>query len=103
VRGVLRRNPEVDIVRIQDVALSGTDDPTVLEWAAREGRVLLTHDVATMTHYAYERAQAGRPMPGVFEVSRTVPVGLAIEEILLIAECSLEGEWEGQVRYLPLR
>jgi hypothetical protein len=103
VRGVLRRDPEVDIVRVQDVGLSGADDPAVLEWAAREGRVLLTHDVATMTRHAYERVQAGRPMPGVFEVSRTVPVGLAIEEILLIAECSLEGEWEGQVRYLPLR
>lgn len=42
-------------------------------------------------------------MPGVFEVGRNVPVGLAIEEILLIAEYSLEGEWEGQVQYLPLR
>ena len=44
-----------------------------------------------------------RLLPGVFEVSRTVPVGRAIEEILLIAKFSLEGEWEGQVRYLPLR
>ncbi len=42
-------------------------------------------------------------MPGIFEVGRMVPVGLAIEEILLIARYSLEGEWEGQVRYLPLR
>jgi hypothetical protein len=103
VRGVLRRNPEVDIVRVQDAGLSGADDPTILEWAARESRVLLTHDVTTMTRYAYERVQAGSPMPGVFEVSRTVPVGLAIEEILLIIEYSLEDEWEGQVRYLPLR
>lgn len=39
----------------------------------------------------------------VFEVSRKVPVGQAIEDLLLIAECSQEGEWEGQVRYLPLR
>jgi hypothetical protein len=38
----------------------------------------------------------------IFEVSRLVAVGLAIEEILLISECSLEGEWEGQVRFLPL-
>ncbi len=45
VRGLLRRKPELDIVRIQDVGLSGADDPTVLEWAARENRVLLTHDV----------------------------------------------------------
>jgi len=102
LRGLLRRNPELDIVRLQDVGLSGADDPTVLEWAAREGRVLLTHDVSTITRYAYERVQAGRPMPGVFEVSRAVPIGRTIEDILLLAECSLEGEWEGQVRYLPL-
>ncbi len=64
--------------------------------------MLLTHDVTTMTRYAYERVRADQPMPGVFEVSRAVPIGLAIEDILLLAECSLEGEWEGQVRYLPL-
>ena len=102
VRGLLYRNPELDIVRVQDVGLSGADDPTVLEWAAQEGRVLLTHDVSTITRYAYERAQAGQPMPGVFEVSRAVPIGRAIEDILLLAECSLDDEWEGQVRYLPL-
>jgi len=102
VRGLLRREPELDIVRIQDVGLSGVDDPTVLEWAAQEGRVLLTHDVSTITKYAYERVRAGQAMPGVFEVSRDVPIGRAIEDILLLAKCSLDGEWEGQVRYLPL-
>jgi hypothetical protein len=35
VRGLLRRKADLDIVRVQDVGLSGTDDPTVLEWAAR--------------------------------------------------------------------
>lgn len=70
---------------------------------AQHNRVVLTHDITTMTNFAYERIQAGQAMPGLFEVSRGVPVGLAIEEILLIAECSLEGEWEGQVRFLPLR
>jgi hypothetical protein len=102
VRGLLRRNPDLDITRVQDSGLSGADDPLVLAWAAEEGRILLTHDVTTITRYAYERVIAGQPMPGVFEVSRAVPVGLAIEDILLLAECSLNGEWEGQVRYLPL-
>jgi hypothetical protein len=41
-------------------------------------------------------------MPGVFEVSRAVPIGQAIEDILLLFECSLEKEWEGQIYYLPL-
>ena len=102
VRGVRRRNPAIDILRIQDAGLSGADDPMILEWAAQTSRVLLTHDVATMTRYAYARLQAGRPMPGVFEVGRHVSIGTAIEEIVLLAECSIEGEWEGQVRYLPL-
>jgi hypothetical protein len=103
VRGMLRRRPELDLVRIQDAGLSGADDPVVLEWAAKEGRILLTHDVTTVTHFAYERIRATLPMPGVFEVSRAVPPGAAIEDLLLLTECSLEGEWEGQVLYLPLR
>jgi predicted nuclease of predicted toxin-antitoxin system len=56
VNGVLRRLPDVDIVRVQDAGLAGTDDPDVLEWAAGEGRVLLTHDVNTLTGFAYERS-----------------------------------------------
>lgn len=103
VWGVLRRNAAVDIVRIQDAGLSGADDPAVLEWAAREGRILLTHDVKTITRYAYERVVQGQAMPGVIEVSRRVPIGAAIEDILLLVECSVDGEWGSQVRYLPLQ
>ena len=103
VRGVLRRNADVDIVRVRDLGMSGAGDPEVLERAAADGRVLLTHDVSTMTHYAYDRVARGLPMPGVFEVGRHVPLGTAIEDILILAECSQANEWEGQVRYLPLR
>jgi predicted nuclease of predicted toxin-antitoxin system len=51
----LRRRPDIDLVRVQDVGLSGEDDPTILSWAASENRILLTHDVATITRFAYER------------------------------------------------
>jgi Domain of unknown function (DUF5615) len=88
---------------VQDIeALAGADDPSILEWAAQENRILLTHDAATVTRFAYERVRAGLRVPGVFEVSRSMPVGEAIDHLLLAAECSLEGEWEGQVRYFPL-
>ena len=102
VRGLLRRQPDLDLLRVQDALPSGKDDPSVLEWAAGERRVLLTHDVTTMTRHAYDRVRAGQPMPGIFEVSRFVPMARAIEDILLLAECSLDGEWEGQMRHLPL-
>ena len=42
-------------------------------------------------------------MPGVFEVPRSAAIAVVIEDLWLIAECSRPGEWEGQVRYLPLR
>ena len=41
-------------------------------------------------------------MPGVFEVGSDASVGPAIDDLLILAQCSHEGEWEGQVRYLPL-
>lgn len=103
VRGLLRRRPELDIVRVQDVGLSGVSDPLVLEWAAGEQRILLTHDVSTITHYAYQRVENSQPMPGVIEVNRAVPIGQVIEDILLLTDLSLDREWEGQIIYLPLR
>ena len=103
VRGLLRRHPDLDIVRVQDAGLSGADDPTVLEWSALHGRVLLTHDVSTLTKHAFDRVESGRPMPGMFEIRSTAGVGDVIDDLILLAECSHDGEWEGQLRYLPLK
>ena len=64
LRGLWLRNPAIDLVRVQDVGLSGMADPEVLEWAAQEERVLLTHDKSTIPDYAYQRLKAGRPMAG---------------------------------------
>jgi predicted nuclease of predicted toxin-antitoxin system len=101
VRGLLRRLPSVDIVRVQDMGLSGADDPVILDWAAREGRVLLTHDISTVPPFAHQRVEAGQPMPGVIVARESLPVGQVIDNLMLILECTEPGEWEGQVRYLP--
>jgi predicted nuclease of predicted toxin-antitoxin system len=102
VRGLLRRNPALDIVRVQDVGLRGEEDPVILEWAAQEGRVVLTHNAATVADFAYQRVREGKPMPGVIEVADDLPIGQVIEDILLLAEYSEQHEWEAQVIYLPL-
>jgi predicted nuclease of predicted toxin-antitoxin system len=102
-RGLLRRRPDLDVVRVQDAGLSGAEDESVLEWAASEGRMLLTQDAKTVTKFAFDRVRAGKPMPGVIEIRRKVPIAVAIEELLVIVECSEADEWEGQVLYVPLR
>lgn len=103
VTGLQRRSFDLDVARVQDVGLLSADDPTVLNWAAEQGRVLLTHDAATIPDFALARLAAGQPMAGVFIVPARLAIGEAIEELALLAEASLDGEWDGQVRYLPLR
>ncbi len=103
IRGLLRRRPALDIVRIQDAGLQRADDTAVLAWAAAEARLLASHDVSTLTAFAYARVKAGQPMPGLIEAGPDVPIATAIEDLLLIAECGEPGEFEGQVLYLPLR
>ena len=102
IRGIFRRLPEIDLVRVQDAGLAGADDPAVLQWSAEEDRVLLSHDEATMIHFAAQRAAAGLPMPGLFIVPDRAPLGHVIEGVVLLAIGSLEREWEGQISYLPL-
>jgi predicted nuclease of predicted toxin-antitoxin system len=103
VRGLLRHVPQLDVVRVQDVGLNGADDPTVLAWAADEARLLLTHDAETLIAVAYERVRANLIMPGVIEVSQDAPIGLVIEDLILLVLGSLPGEWENQVLYIPLQ
>jgi len=102
LRGLLRRIPTLDVARVQDVGLRGASDAEVLAYAATENRVVLTHDVRTFSRFAYERVAKQQRMPGVFEAGQELPVSVVINELVLLAECSIEGEWEGQVRHLPL-
>lgn len=102
VRGLWRRQPDLDVIRTQDTEYYRSKDPRLLAWVASQQRILLTHDVRTITKYAYERVRSGLPMPGVFEIKRRSPMAKVIEDILLLAEASYEGEYEGVVVYIPL-
>lgn len=42
-------------------------------------------------------------MPGLFARPRDVPMGVAIEDLLLIVEYNSKAEWQKQVSYLPLQ
>lgn len=102
LRGLLRRIPDLDVVRVQDVGLAETADPIILAWAAEEERILVTHDRDTMPNFAYDRVRAEEPMPGVFLVSDLMPKGQAIEELFLAVHCLSPRECRDQVTYFPL-
>ena len=102
VRGLIRRVAGLDLVRVVDEGLGSTPDPQILEWAAREGRVLITADVNTMVGAAYERIEQGRPVPGVLALTPRVGIGLAIEDITLVVECGTDEDVRNQVKFIPL-
>lgn len=102
VRGLLLRQPDLDLLRVQDVGLREVDDPAILAWAASHGRILLTHDRATMPDFAYSRLIRGEPMAGMFVVNDRMPIRQAIDELLLLVDCSEQAEWKDIVLYLPL-
>jgi hypothetical protein len=102
VRGLFLRESNLDIVRVQDVGLTGVDDVQILAWAAENNRIVLTHDRATMPNHAYQRVAAGDAMPGLFVLNDRFPVGRAIDELCLLAACSEQSDWRALVSYLPL-
>jgi predicted nuclease of predicted toxin-antitoxin system len=102
LRGLQQRVAELDAVTAHQVGLSATLDPELLEWAAKNKRILLTHDRKTMSDHAAERIAAGEKLAGVIIVPRKMPVGQAIDELEIIVVCSLEDEWNDAVRFLPL-
>jgi hypothetical protein len=55
-----------------------------------------------MPGFAYQRVIAGQAMPGVFLVSDQMPIGQAIDEILLAFECLTPDECKDFVRFFPL-
>ena len=103
VLGLRRRVDDVDIVRAQDAGLRTVDDPEILQWAADDGRILISHDLKTMPGFAGERVAAGLPMPGVILLRSTLPLADALEQLAAVAGASAAEEWNNQIAYLPLR
>ncbi len=102
LRGVWRRIPDASFTRVQDTEIAGADDPQVLEYAAEQVCILLTHDSNTMSRYFYERVKAELPVPGVFLVHRQTPVGQVVDALELLMLASDESEWAGKLTYVPL-
>ncbi len=101
LRGVWRRIPDASFTRVQDTDIYGADDPRVLEYAADNGYIILTHGVNTMRGYFYERMCAGLPLPGLFLVRDQIPIGAVVDALELIILASDESEWIGKTTYIP--
>ena len=101
VSGLRHRLPEFDVTTVQSEGLTGAADLEVLAWAAEHNRILLTHDKKTMPAFVYQRLAQGEPVAGVVEVDNKASIKRVIEDILIIAQCSLPGEHRSMIVRVP--
>src|SRR5204863_3664081 len=96
-----RREPAIDFASAAHSELKGVSDPEVLEIAASQGRILITHDRQTMLEHFRRRLEDGKSSPGVFLVSQFAPLGPVVEALVMVGAASEAAEWRNQVHHLP--
>lgn len=102
LRGLVRRCPMIDFVTAHEEGLETKPDPELLEWAATDNRVVLTHDRETMHGFANDRVAEGLAMSGVVIVSDRMILRQAIEELELIESCMEQRELKDRVMFVPM-
>ncbi len=100
VRGAVRREPLLSFRSAQAASLDGVPDPDVLALAAGEGRILVSHDFQTMPAH-FRRFTQFRRSPGVLLIRQDLPIGQAVESLVLIWEASEPDEWVNRVCLVP--
>jgi hypothetical protein len=104
---ILRHNARselpIDVVRVgdpPDLPL-GSDDSQILLWAEREGRILLTEDVHTISKYLNHHLELRPHSPGVLMVRIACSVGQLVGHLELIAHAGQPADYENSITFIP--
>lgn len=104
LRGLHSREPAIDVLDVKAGQLRGTDDPSLLELAAQQDRILITYDRNTMPRHFRDRLDAGKRCPGTFILpQQESALGEIIDSLVLVWAASRAEEWWNRIVYLPFR
>ena len=101
VLATVRREPTIEFQSSIAGGLAGLSDAEVLTAAAREGRVLVTHDHRTMPSHFF-KFLAQENSPGLLVIPQHLSVADAVEDLVLIWSATDSAEWVNRIVYLPL-
>ena len=95
-------NP-IDVARVGDPAdlPRGTKDPSLLLWAEREDRVVVSLDRRTMPGHLSSHLAAGRHSPGIIILDPSYSLGELVFYLVLTAYACGPDELRDQVIGLP--
>ena len=99
----LRGDAWLDVVRVgdpPDLPLAA-DDPAMLKWAERQGRILVTEDRHTMARHLRDHLAAGHHSPGIIFVRAGQSMRAVTEALTLIAQAGEPAELADAITYIP--
>ena len=99
-----RREPILTVWAIGDpnTPAKGTLDPEILIWCEKHNFILVTNNRRSMPVHLADHLAQGNHIPGIFQLNPNMSVGETLEELVLAALASLEGEYCDRISYLPL-
>ena len=104
IQSLRTRESTIDIFDVKAEGLRGMKDEELLELAAQQDRILISHDRQTMTRAFHERLRNGKQSPGLLILSQQPgSIGEIVDWLLLIWAASRREEWRNQVAFLPIR
>lgn len=92
----------MDFRSARDAVLDGVDDIEVLRRCAEEDRIFISHDENTMSAAFHVFLAAGNRSPGLLLVPQDVPIGRAIESLVLVWVATDAEEWVDRIAWLPV-
>jgi Domain of unknown function (DUF5615) len=101
---IRRRNPDIVIRAVGGIAApkKGTLDPEILKWCEEKQFVLVTNNRKSMPPHLNDHLAEGRHIPGIITLSKTMSIGEMIDELIFLAEASLEDEFLDQIEHMPI-
>ena len=93
----------LDITRVGDSAgvPLGSDDGTVVRWAATEGRILISQDAKSIERAMIGLLNSGGTCPGVILLRKGQTITQILELLICVAHFTEPAEWLNSIRWLP--
>ena len=103
-RELMRREPDKVVWCLGDLGAPPlqTGDPDILRWCEANRFTLVTYNRASMPPHLQEHLAAGRHIPGLFILKRSLPMGKIIDELTVIWGAGTSDEFADKITYLPV-
>lgn len=96
-----RKGANLDILSAAKARIEGMSNRDLLTFAAEHDRILISHDILTLTRDFAELQSTGAPSPGVFLLDSRTPVSEAADWLDIASAATEAEDWDNLIVEIP--